>query len=68
MLDGVTDTLALHHDAVVVDTHNDLLMPGARRPRERQAAYFRDGDVRRVLGGSFLRLFRAELGVPLSAR
>ena len=33
---------ALHSDAAVVDTHNDLLMLVARRPAERQAAYFRD--------------------------
>ncbi|HVE97967.1 MAG TPA: dipeptidase [Mycobacteriales bacterium] len=33
---------AFHHDAVVVDTHNDLLMLVARRPRERWSAYFRD--------------------------
>jgi membrane dipeptidase len=32
----------LHRDAVVVDTHNDLLMLVARRPRDQQAAYFRD--------------------------
>ncbi len=38
----MTDALALHHDAVVVDTHNDLLMLCARRPRREQAAYFRD--------------------------
>ena len=32
----------LHRDAVVVDTHNDLLMLVTRRPRSAQAAYFRD--------------------------
>jgi membrane dipeptidase len=32
----------LHRDAVVVDTHNDLLMLVQRRPRAQQAAYFRD--------------------------
>src|SRR3954454_13856762 len=32
----------LHRDAVVVDTHNDLLMLVARRPGAKQAAYFRD--------------------------
>jgi len=32
----------LHRDAVVVDTHNDLLMLVTRRPRPAQAAYFRD--------------------------
>jgi membrane dipeptidase len=35
------DALALHHDAVVVDTHDDLLMLTARRPRAAQAEYFR---------------------------
>lgn len=34
--------MSLHTDAVVVDTHNDLLMLCARRPREQQAAYFRE--------------------------
>jgi len=38
----VTDSLALHHDAVVADTHNDLLMLVTRRSRNEQAAYFRD--------------------------
>jgi membrane dipeptidase len=33
---------SLHDDAVVVDTHNDLLMLVARRPPEQQADYFRD--------------------------
>jgi membrane dipeptidase len=36
------DAESLHHDARVVDTHNDLLMLVAHRPAERQAAYFRD--------------------------
>lgn len=36
------DALALHHDAVLVDTHDDLLMLAARRPPTHQAAYFRD--------------------------
>lgn len=35
------DHLQLHHDAVVVDTHDDLLMLTARRPKARQAEYFR---------------------------
>src|SRR5207248_553464 len=38
----MTDADQLHRDAVVVDTHNDLLMLVSRRPRTRQAAYFRD--------------------------
>jgi membrane dipeptidase len=44
MLPGVMDRGArdLHRDAVVVDTHNDLLMLVARRPRAQQATYFRD--------------------------
>jgi len=33
---------SLHTDAVVVDTHNDLLMLVSRRPPEDQAGYFRD--------------------------
>jgi membrane dipeptidase len=32
----------LHTDAVVADTHNDLLMLVVRRPRERWASYFRE--------------------------
>ena len=32
----------LHQDAVVVDTHNDLLMLVSRRAADAQAAYFRD--------------------------
>jgi membrane dipeptidase len=32
----------LHHDAVVADTHNDLLMLVARRPPEQWATYFRE--------------------------
>lgn len=35
------DVLQLHHDAVVVDTHDDLLMLTTRRPRSHQAEYFR---------------------------
>ncbi|MGN6523571.1 MAG: dipeptidase [Actinomycetes bacterium] len=35
-------THALHRDAVVVDTHNDLLMLVSRRPPGGQAGYFRD--------------------------
>ena len=35
------DALALHHDAVVVDTHDDLLMLTSRRPKQEQADYFR---------------------------
>jgi membrane dipeptidase len=36
------DVAALHSDAVVVDTHNDLLMLVAHRPAAKQAGYFRD--------------------------
>src|SRR5881409_511862 len=32
----------LHHDAVVIDTHNDLLMLVTRRPKEQWVRYFRD--------------------------
>lgn len=38
---GVMDPATLHSDAVVVDTHNDLLMLTTRRPVEQQATYFR---------------------------
>ncbi len=37
----VAPALQLHHDAVVVDTHDDLLMLTSRRPRDLQAEYFR---------------------------
>src|SRR3954454_3194616 len=40
--EGMSDTRDLHRDAVVADTHNDLLMLVVRRPRERWGAYFRD--------------------------
>lgn len=36
-----TPAQELHRDAVVVDTHDDLLMLVQRRPRAEQAAYFR---------------------------
>jgi membrane dipeptidase len=36
-----TDAERLHHDAAVVDTHNDLLMLVARQTAGRQADYFR---------------------------
>jgi membrane dipeptidase len=35
------DARTLHDDAVVVDTHDDLLMLCVRRPPAEQAAYFR---------------------------
>lgn len=35
------DARALHDDAVVVDTHDDLLMLVTRRPKAQQAEYFR---------------------------
>ncbi len=38
----MSDALALHAEAVVVDTHDDLLMLTSRRPRAQQAAYFRE--------------------------
>jgi membrane dipeptidase len=47
----MTDALALHHDAVVADTHNDLLMLVTRRPRSEQAAYFRDHWVPQLRSG-----------------
>lgn len=36
------DSSVLHHDAVVLDCHNDLLMLVARRPREVWVSYFRE--------------------------
>ncbi|HEU5033261.1 MAG TPA: dipeptidase [Mycobacteriales bacterium] len=36
------DPRTLHEDAVVADTHNDLLMLVSHRSPDRQAAYFRD--------------------------
>ncbi len=36
------DVESLHRDAVVVDTHNDLLMLVARQPVAAQGTYFRD--------------------------
>lgn len=37
----MTEAAALHHDAVVADAHNDLLMLCSRHPAGRQAEYFR---------------------------
>lgn len=37
----MTDSRTLHEDAVVVDTHDDLLMLVSSRPRHAQAEYFR---------------------------
>ena len=45
------DALALHHDAVVVDTHDDLLMLAARRPRAEQASYFREAWLPQLRNG-----------------
>jgi membrane dipeptidase len=42
---------ALHADATVVDTHNDLLMLVARRPSADQAGYFRDHWVPQLRAG-----------------
>lgn len=36
------EVAAFHEDAVVVDTHNDLLMLVQRQPAKQQAAYFRE--------------------------
>ena len=38
---SAVDPRTLHADAVVVDTHDDLLMLVARRPKAQQAEYFR---------------------------
>ena len=45
------DALALHHDAVVVDTHDDLLMLTSRRPTDRQAEYFRTDWLPKLRAG-----------------
>lgn len=37
----MTDSTALHADAVVVDTHNDLLMAVVSRPRDQWVSFFR---------------------------
>ena len=47
----MTDALALHHDAVVVDTHDDLLMLTSRRPKAQQAAYFRESWLPQLRDG-----------------
>lgn len=47
----MTDALVLHHDAVVVDTHDDLLMLTSRRPRSQQAAYFRESWLPQLRAG-----------------
>ena len=47
----MTDALALHRDAVVVDTHDDLLMLTSRRPKAEQAAYFRDSWLPQLRDG-----------------
>jgi membrane dipeptidase len=38
----VTEVEQLHREAIVADTHNDLLMLTTQRPRASQSAYFRD--------------------------
>ncbi len=45
------DHLALHHDAVLVDTHDDLLMLTSRRPVSQQAAYFRESWLPQLRAG-----------------
>jgi membrane dipeptidase len=45
------DIQALHHDAVVADTHNDLLMLVSRKPPAEQAAYFRDAWLPQLKAG-----------------
>jgi len=45
------DAQALHANAAVVDTHNDLLMLVARRPPAQQAAYFRDHWLPQLAAG-----------------
>ncbi|MCW2606552.1 MAG: Membrane dipeptidase [Frankiales bacterium] len=47
----MTDARALHADAVVVDTHDDLLMLTSRRPRSQQAAYFRESWLPQLRAG-----------------
>ena len=45
------DAERLHHDATVVDTHNDLLMLVARQPVARQSGYFRDHWLPQLTAG-----------------
>jgi membrane dipeptidase len=47
----VTDARALHHDAVLVDTHDDLLMLVSRRPVAEQAAYFQQAWLPQLRAG-----------------
>ena len=47
----MTDALALHADAVVVDTHDDLLMLTTRRPKAKQATYFRESWLPQLRDG-----------------
>ena len=47
----MTDAFALHSDAVVVDTHDDLLMLTSRRPKVQQAAYFRESWLPQLRDG-----------------
>ena len=42
---------ALHQRAIVVDTHNDLLMLCARRPPREQGAYFREAWLPQLRAG-----------------
>ena len=45
------DALQLHADAVVVDTHDDLLMLTSRRPKAQQAEYFRTSWLPQLRAG-----------------
>ena len=45
------DPRELHHDAVVVDTHDDLLMLTSRRAKAQQAEYFREAWLPQLRAG-----------------
>lgn len=47
----MTDALELHRDAVVVDTHNDLLCSVVIRPVHRWGEYFRDNWLPQLRAG-----------------
>lgn len=50
-IDSGAASLGFHQDAIVVDTHNDLLALVDRRPRNEQAAYFRSRWLPQLKGG-----------------
>lgn len=46
------DALQLHHDALVADTHDDLLMLTGLRPKAQQADYVRTDWLPQILAGA----------------